>query len=182
MNSYLISKNGVLSIQRQRTPPSGTLTVIEGQWYSDQVGYFTPYRAYVNPNTQKEVRLTGTKTPPKITIKLKAGETLGTGEELKTVTPSEFYSYDFDQVLFDSDTASKLADKNAQDEAKANYQYAESRSSEYVELLSQAPNKNQVDAIGHLLDSIIDAVASGDNTGIIAIKTEIDKIKARHPK
>lgn len=69
-------------------------------------------------------------------------------------------------------------EKLAQSEA---YQYARGRMAEYIAEFSKAPDKNAIDAIGHVLDAIL-SDKEGDSTALLDILAKRAEIKARHPK
>ena len=77
--------------------------------------------------------------------------------------------------------AAEEEEAQAKADAKAAYLYAKNRMREYIAEFSKDPDKNVVDAIGHVLDALVDAFY-GDAAALDMIKEKRDAIKARNPK
>jgi len=65
-------------------------------------------------------------------------------------------------------------------DAEAKLEYRRARAREYAHDLGAEPGFEN--AVGDVLDALIDAVEAGDHTRLTAIKAKRDAIKARHPK
>lgn len=79
-----------------------------------------------------------------------------------------------------NDTAAQAAaEQTALNETA--YAYARARALEYVQNFSKDPRPNPVDALGHVVDSILSHLA-GDSTALNAIQAKRAEIKAANPK
>lgn len=86
-----------------------------------------------------------------------------------------------DPVRHAATLASRQAAAEAKAAAEAGYAYARARRLAYVTAFSKAPAPEPIDAIGHVLDAIIDHI-EGDPTALDAIRAQRTQIKQEHPK